>query len=45
MRFSIWSFMEALKQSVAQARKDKPEDAKPKAKAKKAPAKKRAAAR
>jgi hypothetical protein len=38
--------MEALKQSVAQARKDKPSEAKPKAKAKKAaPAKKRAAAR
>jgi hypothetical protein len=39
--------MEALKQSVAQARKDKPSAAKPKAKksAAKAPAKKRAAAR
>jgi hypothetical protein len=38
--------MEALKQSVAQARKDKPTAAKPKAKkSAKAPAKKRAAAR
>jgi hypothetical protein len=36
--------MEALKQSVAQARKDKPSAAKPKAK-KSVPAKKRAAAR
>ena len=39
--------MEALKQSVAQARKDKPSEAKAKTKksAAKAPAKKRAAAR
>ena len=42
---AVVDLMEALKQSVAQARKDKPEAAKPKAKAKKAPAKKRAAAR
>jgi len=43
----VVDLMEALKQSVAQARKDKPSAAKPKAKAsaKKAPAKKRAAAR
>ena len=39
----VVDLMEALKQSVAQARKDKPSAAKPKAK--KAPAKKRAAAR
>ena len=39
----VVDLMEALKQSVAQARKDKPAPAKPKAK--KAPAKKRAAAR
>src|SRR5262245_54427488 len=43
----VVDLMEALKQSVAQARKDKPAAAKPKAKpsAKKAPAKQRAAAR
>jgi DNA end-binding protein Ku len=41
----VVDLMEALKQSVAQARKDKPAAAKPKAAAKKAPAKKRAAAR
>jgi DNA end-binding protein Ku len=40
----VVDLMEALKQSVAQARKDKPSAAKPKAK-KAAPAKKRAAAR
>ena len=40
----VVDLMEALKQSVAQARKDTPEGAKPKAKAKKAPAKQRAAA-
>jgi DNA end-binding protein Ku len=43
----VVDLMDALKQSVAQARKDKPSAAKPKAKksAAKAPAKKRAAAR
>jgi len=40
---AVVDLMEALKKSVAQARRDKPEAAKPKAK--KAPAKKRAAAR